>query len=658
MNFKLVSKFKPKGDQPKAIKQLVENVKKGVSNQTLLGVTGSGKTFTMANLIASVQKPTLIISQNKVLAAQLYSEFKTFFPHNHIEYFISYYDYYQPEAYIPQTDTYIEKDASINEHIDKLRIKATSSVLNFKDTIVIASVSCIYNIGSPQNFEKFSFLIKKDSEFDRTKFTERLVNMGYTRNEMEFKRGNFRLRGNTIDIHPSDSDNFIRITTSDKIESISEMDAINISEIKSLKEFILSPTSHFITDIYDIEIAIDSIKKELEERYEQLKKSGKDLYAERLKQKTNYDIEMLKNTGFCHGIENYSRHLTQRLPGSRPICLLDYFPKDYLLLIDESHISIPQIRGMYEGDRSRKQTLIDYGFRLPSALDNRPLKFEEFEEIRPQTVFVSATPGPYELSISRQNIIEQIIRPTGLVDPEVEVVGYENQISRLIKEIEERAKRKERTLVLTLTKKMSEDLSKFFAEKKIKARYIHSSMDTLERLEIIDSFRKGDFDALVGINLLREGIDIPEVSLVAILNADASGYLRNKTTLIQISGRAARNSCGKVILFADTLTQAIKEAVEEMERRRKIQMEYNRKNKITPKTIKKNFVIYEELKKQKDRNTTKTIEKIYSEINGENINAVITELERQMKEAAENLNFELAIELRDRIKILKEMKAK
>ncbi len=658
MNFKLVSKFKPKGDQPKAIKQLVENVKKGVSNQTLLGVTGSGKTFTMANLIASVQKPTLIISPNKVLAAQLYSEFKTFFPHNHIEYFISYYDYYQPEAYIPQTDTYIEKDASINEHIDKLRIKATSSVLNFKDTIVIASVSCIYNIGSPQNFEKFSFLIKKDSEFDRTKFTERLVNMGYTRNEMEFKRGNFRLRGNTIDIHPSDSDNFIRITTSDKIESISEMDAINISEIKSLKEFILSPTSHFITDIYDIEIAIDSIKKELEERYEQLKKSGKDLYAERLKQKTNYDIEMLKNTGFCHGIENYSRHLTQRLPGSRPICLLDYFPKDYLLLIDESHISIPQIRGMYEGDRSRKQTLIDYGFRLPSALDNRPLKFEEFEEIRPQTVFVSATPGPYELSISRQNIIEQIIRPTGLVDPEVEVVGYENQISRLIKEIEERAKRKERTLVLTLTKKMSEDLSKFFAEKKIKARYIHSSMDTLERLEIIDSFRKGDFDALVGINLLREGIDIPEVSLVAILNADASGYLRNKTTLIQISGRAARNSCGKVILFADTLTQAIKEAVEEMERRRKIQMEYNRKNKITPKTIKKNFVIYEELKKQKDRNTTKTIEKIYSEINGENINAVITELERQMKEAAENLNFELAIELRDRIKILKEMKVK
>jgi excinuclease ABC subunit B len=658
MNFKLVSKFKPKGDQPKAIKQLVENIKKGVSNQTLLGVTGSGKTFTMANLIASVQKPTLIISPNKVLAAQLYSEFKTFFPHNHIEYFISYYDYYQPEAYIPQTDTYIEKDASINEHIDKLRIKATSSVLNFKDTIVIASVSCIYNIGSPQNFEKFSFLIKKGSEFNRTKFTERLVNMGYTRNEMEFKRGNFRLRGNTIDIHPSDSDNFIRITTSDKIESISEMDAINVIEIKGLKESILSPTSHFITDIYDIEIAVDSIKKELEERYEQLKKSGKDLYAERLKQKTNYDIEMLKNTGFCHGIENYSRHLTQRLPGSRPICLLDYFPKDYLLLIDESHISIPQIRGMYEGDRSRKQTLIDYGFRLPSALDNRPLKFEEFEEIRPQTVFVSATPGPYELGISRQNIIEQIIRPTGLVDPEVEVVGYENQISRLIKEIEERAKRKERTLVLTLTKKMSEDLSKFFAEKKIKARYIHSSMDTLERLEIIDSFRKGDFDALVGINLLREGIDIPEVSLVAILNADTSGYLRNKTTLIQISGRAARNSCGKVILFADTVTQAIKEAVKEMERRRKIQMEYNKKNKITPKTIKKNFVIYEELKKQKDRNTTKTIEKIYSEINGENINAVITELERQMKEAAENLNFELAIELRDRIKILKEMKAK
>jgi excinuclease ABC subunit B len=655
--FKIVSDFKPKGDQPKAIKKIVENLKKGVRNTVLLGVTGSGKTFTMANIIAELNRPALIISPNKVLAAQLYSEFKTFFPHNHIEYFISYYDYYQPEAYIPQTDTYIEKDASINEHIDKLRLKATSSVLNFRDTIVVASVSCIYNIGSPANFKKFSFLITKGMKFSRVDFTRRLVSMGYTRDDLEFKRSTFRLRGSIIDIFPSDSDTFIRIETSNKIEKILEVEPINFNPIRELKEYIISPTSHFITDIYDIEKAIETIKQELEERYNELKTQGKDLYAERLKQRTLYDIELLKTTGFCHGIENYSRHLSQRPPGSRPICLLDYFPDDYILFIDESHISIPQIRGMYEGDRSRKQTLIDYGFRLPSALDNRPLKFEEFEELRPNTVFVSATPGPYELSISK-DVVEQIIRPTGLVDPEIEVHPYKDQINYLIDEIKKRIEKKERTLVLTLTKKMSEDLSSFLNQKQIKSRYIHSSMDTLERLDIIEKFRKGDFDVLVGINLLREGIDIPEVSLVAILNSDVSGFLRNKTTLIQIAGRAARNACGKVILFADEITDAMKEAIQETNRRRKIQIEYNQKHKITPQTIKKNFVVYEELRKQKNKNAVKVIEEIEKNINPQNLDNVIEELEREMRSAADNLNFELAIELRDRIKMLKEMKAK
>ncbi|MEF3280966.1 MAG: excinuclease ABC subunit UvrB [Elusimicrobiota bacterium] len=658
MNFNLISRFKPKGDQPKAIQKLFENIKSGARNHTLLGVTGSGKTFTMANLIAKLNKPALVISPNKVLAAQLYSEFKTFFPNNHVEYFISYYDYYQPEAYIPQTDTYIEKDASINEHIDKLRIKATTSVLNFSDTIVVASVSAIYNIGSPKNFERFTFLIKKGDEFNRKTFIERLVEMGYTRNDNKFERSSFRIRGNIIDIFPSDSDNFIRLETSSVIENIIEMDPLNITERARLNEYIISPTSHFITDFNTIEIAIKSIQEELNQRYKELMKMKKTLYAERLKQRTNYDIEMLRTTGFCHGIENYSRHITQRPPGARPICLMDYFPEDYILFIDESHISIPQIRGMYEGDRSRKQTLVDYGFRLPSALDNRPLKFEEFENIRPQTIFVSATPGPYELSISGEKIVEQIIRPTGLVDPEIKIMPYNNQIKFLIEEIKKQIEKKQRTLVLTLTKKISEDLSNFFNQNKIKSSYIHSSMDTLERLEIIEKFRKGEFDVLVGINLLREGIDIPEVSLVAILNADASGYLRSKTTLIQISGRAARNKCGRVLLFADTITEAIKEAKSEMDRRRKIQIEYNKKHKITPQTIQKEFITYEELRKQKNTKTIKTIEEIYSKITPDNLTELIKELERQMKEAADNLNFELAIEIRDKIKFLKDMQAK
>lgn len=656
--FKLVSDFKPKGDQPKAIKSITELFKKGISNQTLLGVTGSGKTFTMANVIASLNRPTLIISPNKVLAAQLYSEFKTFFPHNHVEYFISYYDYYQPEAYIPQTDTYIEKDASINEHIDRLRLKATNSILNYRDTIVVASVSCIYNIGSPQNFEKFCLYIKKGERIDRYTLTRKLVEIQYSRNEMELKRATFRIRGNIIDIYPADSETFIRVTITNRIEKIEEYHPLTVKKIKELKDYIITPATHFITDLYDIERAIESIKKELDERYNQLIKEGKTLFAERLKQRTLYDIELLKQTGFCHGIENYSRHLTGRPPGSRPICLLDYFPKDYILFIDESHVSIPQIRGMYEGDRSRKQTLVDFGFRLPSALDNRPLKFEEFEQIRPQTLFVSATPGPYELSISGRYITEQIIRPTGLVDPEIEIHPYRNQMEKLINEINQRIKNNQRTLVLTLTKKTSEDLARYFNEKNIKATYIHSSMDTLERLDIIDKFRKGEFDVLVGINLLREGIDIPEVSLVAILNADSAGYLRSETTLIQISGRAARNNCGKVILFADNLTSAMKNAIAEMKRRRKIQIEYNRKHRITPKTIVKNYISYEELRKQKAKNTVDNLEFVFESINNKNIKDVIEKLTEQMKEAADNLNFELAIELREKIRLLKEMKTK
>ncbi|MGC9070029.1 MAG: excinuclease ABC subunit UvrB [Elusimicrobiales bacterium] len=658
MKFRLVSQFKPKGDQPKAIKRIVENFKKGIKNQVLLGVTGSGKTFTMANVIAELNRPALIISPNKVLAAQLYTEFKTFFPENHVEYFISYYDYYQPEAYIPQTDTYIEKDASINEQIDKLRIKATSSVLHFRDTIVVASVSCIYNIGTPQNFESFSFLIYSGMSFNRIDFTNRLVRMGYLRDDINFKRLTFRIRGNYIDIFPSDSDTFIRVEFDSKIKSISEYDPLNISEIKKLKEFILSPASHFVIEQDVIEKAVKSIREELNDRYNELLSKGKEVYAERLKQRTLYDIEMLLTTGYCHGIENYSRHLTQRPPGSRPMCLLDYFPDDYILFVDESHIAIPQLRGMYEGDRSRKQTLIDYGFRLPSALDNRPLKFEEFDMIRSQTCFVSATPGPYELSISGGNIIEQIIRPTGLVDPEVEICPYKQQITKLINEIDGRIKKDERVLVLTLTKKTSEDISRFLSDKGIRSSYIHSSMDTLERIDIIERFKKGEFKVLVGINLLREGIDIPQISLVAILNADVSGYLRNETTLIQIAGRAARNRCGKVILFADTITNAIKNAVREMERRRRIQIDYNKKHRITPKTVEKAFVTYEEIKKQNTKKIINTYERIYSNISLNNIDSLIEELEAEMKKAADNLDFELAIELRDRIKALKEMKVK
>jgi len=655
--FKLISPFRPKGDQPAAIKALCEGIKAGKANQTLLGVTGSGKTFTAASVIQELNRPALILSPNKVLAAQLYSEFKTFFPQNAVEYFVSYYDYYQPEAYIPSSDTYIEKDASINDHIDKLRLKATSSILTRRDTIVVASVSCIYNIGSPDNFSKLCLHARVGEPCDRRELTKRLVAIQYDRNETEFARGTFRMRGGTMDIFPADMETAYRLTLGDKIESIKEINPLTGDTLREHKEAIIYPATHFVAEPGELEKAIAAIEAELADRLKELNAAGKLLEAQRIEQRTRYDLEMIRQTGYCHGIENYSRHLSGRPPGERPLCLLDYFPKDFLLFMDESHVSAPQIRGMYQGDRSRKTTLVDFGFRLPSALDNRPLKFDEFEAMRPATVFVSATPGPYELVLcGKTNIVEQIIRPTGLVDPDVQILPAQGQIKALIGEIEKRVAKKERSLVLTLTKKTAEDLSEFLAEKKIRAKYIHSSMDTLQRLDILRDFRKGDFDVLVGINLLREGLDIPEVTLVAILNADNEGFLRSETTLVQISGRAARNLTGKVILFADRETGSMKRALDEMARRRVKQLAYNKAHNIKPETIKKKLHEFDELHTQEKRAAFHLVGAVASaDVNKDNIKGIMKELEKQMKDAADNLNFELARELRDRLFELREM---
>lgn len=655
-HFKLISPFKPKGDQPEAIKKLVSGLDRKARNQTLLGVTGSGKTFTMANVIARLNRPALIISPNKVLAAQLYGEFKTFFPENHVEYFISYYDYYQPEAYIPQTDTYIEKDASINQQIDRLRLKATSSILNFRDTVVIASVSCIYNIGSPKDFAKAVLFLKKGDRTDRKTLTEKLSSLRYERNEIDFSRGRFRLRGGTLDIFPSDSENFLRVLFSDRIEEISEHEAVSARKIQSLNEAAIYPATHFVSSSDSLERALVSIKAELDERTAQLRSMKQELFAQRLTQRTLYDLELLKQAGFCHGIENYSMHLTGRPRGERPLCLLDYFPKDFLLFIDESHVTVPQIRGMYEGDRSRKQTLVDFGFRLPSALENRPLKYEEFDTIRPATIFVSATPAPYELKISGSNVAEQIIRPTGLPDPEVEICPLEKQIEELMSRIEKTVEEKERALVLTLTKKNARDLSEYLSARGIKAAWIHSDMDNMERLDVLDKFKSGEYDVLVGINLLREGLDIPKISLVAILNADNEGFLRSETTLMQIAGRAARNKCGKVLLFADFATDSMKKAVSKMNARRAIQLAYNKKHGIEPETIEKAYASYEELKRQREMKGMDEFEKAISL--GSDLNSLMEKLEKNMLEAAENLEFEKAAIYRDRLKMLKEMKAK
>lgn len=659
--FKLVSKFKPAGNQPKAIDALTNNILAGKTRQTLLGVTGSGKTFTMANVITRLNRPTLILSPNKVLAAQLYGEFKQFFPENAVEYFISYYDYYQPEAYIPQTDTYIEKDSAVNEHIDKLRLKATTSLLTRKDVIVVASVSCIYNIGSPDSFREMRIYVKKGAEMTRSQLSGRLIKIQYHRDEMEFTSGNFRMRGPFTDIMTPYSQNALRVEIAGKtIAHIYEIHPITGNVLAELDEAWIYPAKHFVATDEDTQSAIDNIRRDLDLRHAELLKMGKELEAYRLKQRTEYDLEMLQQAGFCPGIENYSRYIDGRKPGERPACLLDYFKKydDFLMMVDESHVSLPQVRGMFNGDRARKQMLVDFGFRLPSALDNRPLKFDEFEKLLPSTIFVSATPGPYELTVCGNNIVEQVIRPTGLLDPKVYMHPTAGQIDHLVEKINEHKARGERTLVLALTKKTAEDLSAYFTEKNIKTRYLHSDIEALDRVEILKDFRQGKFDVLVGINLLREGIDIPQVGFVAILGADNEGFLRNTTTLIQISGRAARNADGEVVLYADRKTDSIKYALNEMNRRRALQEAYNKEHHITPKTIQKTEVELKEFEQQTKSSAFGILSDTLPTPTLKNLKSVEKDIEQQMLQAAEALNFELAAELRDRLYELRQMSVK
>ncbi len=659
--FELVSNFKPAGDQPKAIDALVKGVQAGDKRQTLLGVTGSGKTFTMANVIQKLNRPTLILSPNKVLAAQLYAEFKQFFPHNAVEYFISYYDYYQPEAYIPQTDTYIEKDSAVNEQIDKLRLKATTSLLMRKDVIVVASVSCIYNIGSPDSFNEMRIYVKKGGEMTRGQLSGHLIKIQYQRDELEFSAGKFRMRGPFTDIMTPYSQNAIRVEIAGKtIAHIYEIHPITGNVVAELDEAWIYPAKHFVATDEDTQNALTQIEKDLEVRHAELVAQGKEMEAYRLKQRTEYDLEMIRQAGFCSGIENYSRYMDGRKAGERPQCLLDYFKRfdDFLMFVDESHVALPQVRGMFNGDRARKQMLVDFGFRLPSALDNRPLKFDEFEKLLPSTVFVSATPGPYELTVSGNNIVEQVIRPTGLVDPKVILHPTEGQIDHLVEKITEHKNRGERTLVLALTKKTAEDLSEYFVQKNIKTRYLHSDIESLERVEILKQFKQGDFDVLVGINLLREGIDIPQVGLVAILGADNEGFLRNTTTLIQISGRAARNVGGEVVLYADRKTDSIKYALNEMNRRREIQEAYNKEHHITPKTIQKTEADLKEFERQAQTSAFGILSESLPVPTAKNIKNLEKDLEQQMRQAADALNFELAAELRDRLFELKQMKLK
>lgn len=660
--FKLVSPFKPAGDQPKAIDALTAGVLAGKNRQTLLGVTGSGKTFTIANVIERLNKPVLIMSPNKVLAAQLYGEFKQFFPHNAVEYFISYYDYYQPEAYIPQTDSYIEKDAAINTQIEKLRLKATTSLLNRRDTIVVASVSSIYNIGSPENFEKLRIHLKKGAQINRADFTAHLIKILYNRSDMEFTEGNFRLRGAFVDIFPPYSQHALRIVIEGaKLKNIYEIHPVSADILGELDEVWLSPAKQFVSSDEEIKGALDNIRAECAARVKFFESQGKLLEANRIKQRTAYDLEMLEQTGFCSGIENYSRQLENRPSGARPNCLFDYFKRyeDFLVIVDESHVATPQIRGMYNGDRARKQMLIDFGFRLPSALDNRPLKFDEWEGLLPSTIFVSATPGPYELTSSGNNITQQIIRPTGLIDPPVTILPSEGQIQDLLGRITQKTQAGQRSLVLALTKKTAEDLTSFLLEKGVKARYLHSDIEALERIEILRDYAAGKFSVLVGINLLREGIDIPQVGLVAILDADNEGFLRNETTLIQIAGRAARNVEGQVILYAQRKTPSIIAATGEMSRRRALQQAYNKEHNITPKTIEKIQVKMTEFEQQSTSAGLSVIHSVTAiKPTAKNLPATIKEIERQMIEAADNLNFELAAQLRDSLFELKDMAVK
>ena len=658
MEFKIHSEYKPTGDQPQAIDKLTEGIKKGYKHQNLLGVTGSGKTFTMANVIERVQKPTLVIAHNKTLAYQLCSELKEFFPENAVEFFVSYYDYYQPEAYVPGTDTFIEKDSSINDEIDKLRHSATMALFERKDVIIVASVSCIYGLGDPIDYEKLAISLRPGMIRDRNEVMSKLVDIQYVRNDYEFKRGTFRVRGDILEIFPaSSSENSIRVEFfGDEIDRITEVNALTGQVLHYLNHAYITPASHFATSEEKVKRAIVTIEEELEERLKVLKDQEKLLEAQRLEQRTRYDLEMLSEMGFCSGIENYSRHLSGRAPGSRPYTLIDYFPKDFLTIIDESHQTIPQIRGMYNGDRARKETLVEYGFRLPSALDNRPLRFNEFEEMMNQCVYVSATPGPYELEHTEQEV-EQIIRPTGLLDPIIEVRPIKNQIDNIINEVNGAIEREERVLITTLTKRMSEDLSRHLKEIGYKVTYMHSDVDTLERMKIIRDLRLGKVDVLVGINLLREGLDLPEVSRVCILDADKEGFLRSVTSLIQTAGRAARNAGGKVIMYADTITPSMQVTIDETSRRRKIQEEYNEEHGITPKTIVKSVreVINTAIAAEESIDF-KDIKDEENEFTKDEINEMIDALKPEMYRAAEELDFEKAAEIRDKIKDLREKK--
>lgn len=648
--FVIKSDYTPKGDQPQAIKKLADGIKEGKHHQILQGVTGSGKTFTMANIIQEVQRPTLVLAHNKTLAYQLFTEFKEFFPDNAVEYFVSYYDYYQPEAYVAATDTYIAKDSSINDEIDKLRHSATMSLFERRDVIIVASVSCIYGLGDPEEYKKLVLSLRPGQEISPDQVMKELIERQFVRNDFDFSRGTFRKRGDVLDIFPAGNDEkAIRIEFfGDEIDRISEFDSLTGKVISHISHGYIYPASHYATTAEKAEAAIVTIKEELKERLAELESENKLVEAQRLEQRTNYDIEMLEEIGFCSGIENYSRHMSQREPGSRPATLIDYFPDDFVLFVDESHVSIPQVGGMYEGDRSRKQNLVDYGFRLPSALDNRPLKFKEFEKLINQTVYVSATPGPYEMEKTGGEVVEQIIRPTGLLDPLIDVKPVENQIDDLIENIHQTIEKKERVLVTTLTKRMAEDLTDYLSENGIKVKYLHSDIKTIERSEIIRDLRLGKFDVLVGINLLREGLDLPEVSLIAILDADKEGFLRSETSLIQTIGRAARNSEGHVIMYADKITRSMKKAIEETERRRKIQTEFNKKHGINPTTIKKNIAEIIQVT-EKAENTSEEKE----EFSPEQVENILINLESEMYKAAEELDFEKAASLRDQIAKMK-----
>jgi len=663
--FKLKAPFEPKGDQPEAIEKLAEGIRKGYRHQTLLGATGTGKTFTMAKLVEEVNKPTLVIAHNKTLAAQLTSEFKEFFPDNAVEYFVSYYDYYQPEAYVPQTDTYIEKDASVNDEIEKLRLSATTSLFERRDVLIVASVSCIYGLGSPDDYLNLSLDLKVGKIMDRKEITRSLTFMQYSRNDMDTSRGHFRVKGDVVDIFPAYRDIAIRVELfGDEIDRITRINTVTGEVEAEINEMTIYPASHFVTPEDKVKRAIKTISAELEERLKELRAENRLVEAQRLEQRTRYDLEMLEQMGFCSGIENYARHLAGREQGSRPMALLDYFPDDFMVIIDESHMTVPQIGGMFAGDRSRKEKLVEYGFRLPSALDNRPLNFEEFEEVVPQAVYVSATPGPYEEKNSQQ-IVEQIIRPTGLVDPEIDVRPTKSQIDDLLEEIRQVVGDGERVLVTTLTKKMSEDLTEYLAEAGIRVRYLHSDIDTIERSEIIRDLRLGEFDVLVGINLLREGLDLPEVSRVAILDADKEGFLRSERALVQTIGRAARNVGGKVIMYADKITDSMRNAIDETERRREIQIQHNKDNDITPETIIKpvrevvrpvDMVVSEDKSRYYDKSQNNEDpddnSQNYDQMSRKEIQHLIIDLEDEMEEAADNLEFEIAAQIRDEIEEL------